>query len=303
MSCKRRKKIRRMCTSARVTLRHRTGPTCNRALLDLDEMSSSIAEIEGDGKRVPVLLRQYLKIGGELLAFNVDKISAMSSMAWSWSTCARPIRKAGDVYGKRGSGPLPRVSRGLRGCQPLAIGSWLLAVGIWRESWDPSARTLRSKDPRIPSRNFPRRVGSSYRTTKAKNPSHTTSPYSEARRCRTAILTEDQRDYGHIHGVAHVPIESGDDQMLRRGDRRRRPPSSWTAKRAKESSSTGSPAAMIRQPTTRSGKKPNRGKARRQRVKVQGNIGGESPRSDHQKDRRAEQSQSTLHGKKCEPQF
>src|SRR4029077_6528083 len=27
-----------------------------------------------------------------------------------------------------------------------------------------------------------------------------------------------------------------------------------------------------------------------------GNIGGESPRSDHQKDRRAEQSQSTLHG-------
>jgi putative hemolysin len=44
-----------------------------RYLLDLDEMSSSIAEIEGDGKGVPVLLRQYLKIGGELLAFNVDK--------------------------------------------------------------------------------------------------------------------------------------------------------------------------------------------------------------------------------------
>ena len=44
-----------------------------RYLLDLEEMSSSISEIEGDGKGVPVLLRQYLKIGGELLAFNVDR--------------------------------------------------------------------------------------------------------------------------------------------------------------------------------------------------------------------------------------
>lgn len=44
-----------------------------RYLLDVEEMSSSIAEIEPDRKGVPVLLRQYLKIGGELLAFNVDK--------------------------------------------------------------------------------------------------------------------------------------------------------------------------------------------------------------------------------------
>lgn len=44
-----------------------------RYLLDVEEMSSSIAEIEGDGKGVPVLMRQYLKLGGELLAFNVDK--------------------------------------------------------------------------------------------------------------------------------------------------------------------------------------------------------------------------------------
>jgi putative hemolysin len=42
-------------------------------LLDLEEMSSSIAEIESDGKGLPVLLRQYLRLGGELLAFNVDK--------------------------------------------------------------------------------------------------------------------------------------------------------------------------------------------------------------------------------------
>ena len=32
-----------------------------RYLLDLEEMSCSIAEIEGDGKGVPVLLRQYLR--------------------------------------------------------------------------------------------------------------------------------------------------------------------------------------------------------------------------------------------------
>jgi putative hemolysin len=44
-----------------------------RYLLDLEEMSASIAEIESDGKGVPVLMRQYLKLGGELLAFNVDK--------------------------------------------------------------------------------------------------------------------------------------------------------------------------------------------------------------------------------------
>jgi putative hemolysin len=44
-----------------------------RYLLDVEEMSCCIAEIEGDGKGVPVLLRQYLKLGGELLGFNVDK--------------------------------------------------------------------------------------------------------------------------------------------------------------------------------------------------------------------------------------
>jgi putative hemolysin len=44
-----------------------------RSLLDVEDVSSSVAEIERDGKGVPVLLRQYLKIGGELLAFNVDK--------------------------------------------------------------------------------------------------------------------------------------------------------------------------------------------------------------------------------------
>ena len=74
-----------------------------RYLLDLEEMSSSISEIEGDGKGVPVLLRQYLKIGGELLAFNVDRTSPRSSTAWSWSPCARPIPHAWRrIWGRRG---------------------------------------------------------------------------------------------------------------------------------------------------------------------------------------------------------
>ena len=32
-----------------------------------------VADIEPDGKGLPVLLRQYLKLGGKLLGFNVDE--------------------------------------------------------------------------------------------------------------------------------------------------------------------------------------------------------------------------------------
>ena len=42
-------------------------------MLDTDELSGSIAEIEEDGKGLPILLKQYLKIGGRVLGFNVDK--------------------------------------------------------------------------------------------------------------------------------------------------------------------------------------------------------------------------------------
>ena len=38
----------------------------------VEELSDVIADIEPDGKGVPVLLRQYLNAGGEVLAFNVD---------------------------------------------------------------------------------------------------------------------------------------------------------------------------------------------------------------------------------------
>jgi putative hemolysin len=41
-------------------------------LRDLDEVSAFIADLEVDRKGIPILLRQYLKVGGRLLGFNVD---------------------------------------------------------------------------------------------------------------------------------------------------------------------------------------------------------------------------------------
>ncbi len=42
------------------------------AITSPDEMSDLLAEIERDQKGVPILLKQYLKMGGKLLGFNVD---------------------------------------------------------------------------------------------------------------------------------------------------------------------------------------------------------------------------------------
>jgi putative hemolysin len=41
-------------------------------LVNLEDVSSFIAEIEADHKGVPILLKQYLRLGGQLLGFNVD---------------------------------------------------------------------------------------------------------------------------------------------------------------------------------------------------------------------------------------
>jgi putative hemolysin len=45
----------------------------SRALRDLDELSQPINDVEIDGKGLPILLRQYAKIGGKLVGFNVDR--------------------------------------------------------------------------------------------------------------------------------------------------------------------------------------------------------------------------------------
>lgn len=43
------------------------------ALRDLSELSEPITDVEADGKGLPILLRQYAKIGGKMLGFNVDR--------------------------------------------------------------------------------------------------------------------------------------------------------------------------------------------------------------------------------------
>lgn len=40
---------------------------------DVEELSALVADVENDRKGVPILLKQYLKLGGELAAFNVDR--------------------------------------------------------------------------------------------------------------------------------------------------------------------------------------------------------------------------------------
>ena len=43
-----------------------------RFVRDPEELSGSVSEFELDGKGIPILLKQYLKVGGQVLAFNVD---------------------------------------------------------------------------------------------------------------------------------------------------------------------------------------------------------------------------------------
>ncbi len=42
------------------------------SLQDIDDISVLISEIEKDGKGIPILLRHYLKINGQLISFNLD---------------------------------------------------------------------------------------------------------------------------------------------------------------------------------------------------------------------------------------
>jgi hypothetical protein len=44
-----------------------------RTAIDPDEADALIADIEADGRGLPVLLRQYLKLNARLLGWNVDR--------------------------------------------------------------------------------------------------------------------------------------------------------------------------------------------------------------------------------------
>jgi hypothetical protein len=47
-------------------------PDYNSIFHDIEHMSECVSEIEADGKEIPILLRQYIKMGGEILSFNID---------------------------------------------------------------------------------------------------------------------------------------------------------------------------------------------------------------------------------------
>jgi hypothetical protein len=41
-------------------------------LPDVEDLPAPTADLEPDGKGIPILVRQYMKLGGKLLAFSVD---------------------------------------------------------------------------------------------------------------------------------------------------------------------------------------------------------------------------------------
>jgi putative hemolysin len=51
-------------------IRRRDSPA---ELKELDDLAGPIADLEIDGKGIPILIRQYAKLGGRLLSFNVDR--------------------------------------------------------------------------------------------------------------------------------------------------------------------------------------------------------------------------------------
>jgi putative hemolysin len=59
-------------TAARRPLRRTSTPALPTSGLDIDDLSAIVGDIQQDQAGVPVLLRQYLRLGGKLLGFNVD---------------------------------------------------------------------------------------------------------------------------------------------------------------------------------------------------------------------------------------
>ncbi len=57
--------------------RSHTAAACDSAefaaLTDIEDVSRMVRRIERDSKGVPILLKQYLKLGGRLLAFSADE--------------------------------------------------------------------------------------------------------------------------------------------------------------------------------------------------------------------------------------
>jgi hypothetical protein len=57
------------CVRPRVPFRPMKKPV---VAYDIDELDSLVADIEGAGKGIPILVKHYLKLGGKLACFNLD---------------------------------------------------------------------------------------------------------------------------------------------------------------------------------------------------------------------------------------
>jgi putative hemolysin len=44
-----------------------------RGLRDVHDLGDSVSDVEGDGKGLPILIKQYAKLGGRIVSFNVDR--------------------------------------------------------------------------------------------------------------------------------------------------------------------------------------------------------------------------------------
>jgi hypothetical protein len=63
----------------------------------IDELSRQIAGIEPDGKGIPVLLRQYLRLGGRLLGFGVGSSRRRSCVTWASRAATSFARIMGSI--------------------------------------------------------------------------------------------------------------------------------------------------------------------------------------------------------------
>ncbi|MDZ7815239.1 MAG: GNAT family N-acyltransferase [Planctomycetota bacterium] len=79
---------------------YKTGPISSM-VTDIEELSNLITDFEDMQNSVPVLLRQYLKLGGKILAFNVDPSSQthLTDLS-SWTSARRHSRCLRSTWAK-----------------------------------------------------------------------------------------------------------------------------------------------------------------------------------------------------------
>ena len=97
-------------------LRDAKGVACR--IPDLEALSEMVGEIEADGKGVPVLMRQYLKLGGRVLACNVDPKFSMALDALIVVDLSRTEPRLLDLY----MGDLAPAYLGYHGAVPGVPG-------------------------------------------------------------------------------------------------------------------------------------------------------------------------------------